>query len=303
VPSHIHHLNNRPSFELCGKQWEIGIYCDDCLQIYLHTPPPASTACSSEITVKVRFGLTISTGIANPETIITYGPTIATLKPGQKWSCSNAIKRDEFTQRLIDDTMAIKITMWWDLNAEWAPLQSAIFRDFARLFESGAGSDVVLCVAGKEFAVHRSIVSARSPVMRAMLDGRFKEGAVASKEPIKIEDVDANTMGQLLRFMYSDSIGSSPEDIAKYDRWSSLLIASDRFDVRDLFELAQTKLIELISRKNALDCLMLALKITAAIALKNTVVEFIKSNGISEEDLDRIDLDTAKELLRKMLPN
>ena len=111
--------------------------------------------------------------------------------------------------------------------------------DLARLLDSGAGADVEFEVEGELFSAHRIVLSARSPVFDALLNGGMREarevlqlggaagaqdgGDDAERRPspascggspppllprIKISDVRAPVFRALLHFAYTDELPS-----------------------------------------------------------------------------------------------
>jgi hypothetical protein len=102
-----------------------------------------------------------------------------------------------------------------------------------------------------------------------------------------------------LRFVYT---GTVPEDAASemtMETWAELFQVADRFDVRDLFALAQHKMSLLLEPGNACTCLSLTTRYQAAALLKEAVFDFISRNKIPAEDLDKLDGDTLRELVRR----
>lgn len=69
--------------------------------------------------------------------------------------------------------------------------------DLAALLASGEGSDVKFVVGDTSFRVHRIILSARSPVFRAMLQG-------PGKGTIAVEDVEPVVFQAVLRYLYTE---------------------------------------------------------------------------------------------------
>lgn len=63
---------------------------------------------------------------------------------------------------------------------------SDIGQHFGKLLESGKGADVCFEVDGEDFAAHKLVLAARSPVFRAQLFGPMKD---QYSQSIKVEDM------------------------------------------------------------------------------------------------------------------
>jgi len=79
-----------------------------------------------------------------------------------------------------------------------------------RLLAGGEGTtDVTFEVTGETVAVHRCILTARSPVFMAELFGPMKEKTLAC---VRIEDIEARVFRALLHFVYTDSLPPEMDD-------------------------------------------------------------------------------------------
>lgn len=81
-------------------------------------------------------------------------------------------------------------------------------------------SDFTIIVKTKEFKVHKSVLSARSPVFNQMFSSSMKE---AADNKVEINDIEPNTFEKLLGFIYSAKI---PEDLDYYAM--DLFVAADK---------------------------------------------------------------------------
>lgn len=95
-----------------------------------------------------------------------------------------------------------------------------LYEDFGNLFSDSIHSDCTIIVKSKEFKVHKSVLSARSPVFKIMFLSKMKE---AADSKVDITDVEPSTFEQLLIFIYS---GKIPEDLDFYAM--DLFVASDK---------------------------------------------------------------------------
>ncbi|XP_049843148.1 uncharacterized protein LOC126294963 isoform X3 [Schistocerca gregaria] len=122
----------------------------------------------------------------------------------------------------------------------------------SELLTSCTGADVTLCVRGGEIKAHRLILSARSPVFAAMLLRHDTEEAASGR--VQIPDVEAATMQQLVRYMYTDEVPEGKESAAE------LLAAADKYDLPLLKEACEDRLLQDLSAENVAECAVLALQ-------------------------------------------
>ncbi|OAY75942.1 BTB/POZ and MATH domain-containing protein 2-like [Ananas comosus] len=122
---------------------------------------------------------------------------------------------------------------------------SDLHRQFGRLLEDGAGTDVTFQVGaggGEAFSAHRCVLAARSPVFKAKFFGPM-EGS--SAERVKIDDIEPAAFKALLYFIYSDSLPPQMEEIDEESAVSMaqhLLVAADRYGLERLKILCEDKL-------------------------------------------------------------
>ncbi|GIY61089.1 BTB domain-containing protein [Caerostris extrusa] len=91
------------------------------------------------------------------------------------------------------------------------------------LLEDGVLSDAILRTGGEFFPIHRNIVSARSPVFRRMFDKEMREN-----EFIDVPDLDADTLRNLLLFLYTETV----KDL-QWQNASQLFKAAHLYQIRD----------------------------------------------------------------------
>jgi speckle-type POZ protein len=115
----------------------------------------------------------------------------------------------------------------------------------AKYFDSKVFSDItIVCSDKKEIPAHR-IILARSPVFAKIFTTE-----VAKK--IVVEDIDSDTMKELLRFIYI-GYAQNLDTLA-----SQLLYAAEKYDLPELKSICATELIELLSLENVFASLVLA---------------------------------------------
>lgn len=116
--------------------------------------------------------------------------------------------------------------------------------DFLALYESGEGTDIVLkSKHGHEFPCHQLILSARSPVFKAMFQHEMKEkaeGAVVMKE------MGGESLTMFCTYLYAGNLAGAETDfLLKYelDMWKELVKAADMYELHHLTKLAAHALV------------------------------------------------------------
>jgi speckle-type POZ protein len=99
---------------------------------------------------------------------------------------------------------AIEITVYGEIENFCTSVDSGstLDQDLRSLLKNGASTaDVTLIVGEKEYSLHRCILSARSPVFRAMLENptRERESGV-----IVLQEDDPEIIEHFVSFLYSD---------------------------------------------------------------------------------------------------
>lgn len=75
--------------------------------------------------------------------------------------------------------------------------------DLKKLLESGHNADVTFKVEDAELAAHRMILTTRSAVFAALLNGEMREG---KEGVVTVEDIRAPVFRALLHFVYTDTL-------------------------------------------------------------------------------------------------
>jgi len=145
-------------------------------------------------------------------------------------------------------------------------------KDLGTLLEDSEGTDVQFDVDGEVMAAHKIILSARSPVFQAMLNGPMREGHA---EMIEIADVRAPVFKALLHFAYTDDL---PLDLRgsklEVTMAQHLLAAADRFQLLRLRCLCEQRLCETVEVETVATTLALAEQNNAN-ELKRVCLEFV----------------------------
>ncbi|GIY03992.1 TD and POZ domain-containing protein 3 [Caerostris extrusa] len=127
---------------------------------------------------------------------------------------------------------------------------SVLKKNLRSSFEEGFMSDVKLKAKTCSFPAHKVILSARSPVFKAMFSSDMRESMCDS---VDIRDMDDETVRRMLQFMYTTDV----VDLG----WSSasdLYAAADRYEVLTLKEKCSSYLKANLRPSNACAALILA---------------------------------------------
>lgn len=121
--------------------------------------------------------------------------------------------------------------------------------DFEGLFETMKFSDVLINVQEHAFSAHKSILSARSPVLAAMFDHPTSENL---SNQIDIEDIKPEVFKEILRYIYTTRV-KQIQDIA-----CELLVAADKYLLVTLKTKCEKALLQTICTTNCAELLWLS---------------------------------------------
>ncbi|GBM31319.1 Speckle-type POZ protein B [Araneus ventricosus] len=122
--------------------------------------------------------------------------------------------------------------------------------DISSMLQDNFLCDVKLCTESETFPAHWFILSARSPVFRAMFKIDMKKKA---KDRIDIVDLKSDTVRRMLLYMYTDSLGE-----IKWKTAFDLYIAAKKFEIMTLKDKCSSFLKTNLSLTNACKILLLA---------------------------------------------
>ncbi|XP_055952816.1 TD and POZ domain-containing protein 1-like isoform X1 [Argiope bruennichi] len=162
-----------------------------------------------------------------------------------------------------------RITVVGKVNVSPGIEKSTILQDFEALYNSGLFSDVILCIGGREFNVHKAVLAARSPVFAAMFRNEMKEN---SENRIQIEDSNEIAVEELLRYLYAEKTIPLTPYLAL-----DLFELADKYDIQNLKAETVDYLKCNFSVENILDILVAA-DLHDERALKAEAIEFISNN-------------------------
>lgn len=121
-------------------------------------------------------------------------------------------------------------------------------KDIGELLTDDDHCDVILVVQNQEIKVHKLILSARSPVFKAMLSVDMKE---KRESRIVIPDIHFEAVKEFIKFLYSAQLNTT--NYAK-----DLLILSEMYQIIDLKEACENKLLSQLNKDNAMESLFIA---------------------------------------------
>jgi len=147
--------------------------------------------------------------------------------------------------------------------------EKELSKNLLSLFDNEQHSDFTIKTKGKEFRVHKAILSARSPVFSAMLEHENTEEVRSGI--VNVTDIDSDVMKAMLMFMYS---GHYNDDI---DFAESLLIAADKYRLEDLKQHCEKTLINNINAENVCQLVLLG-DIYSAKNLRERAITMIQKN-------------------------
>jgi len=146
---------------------------------------------------------------------------------------------------------------------------SSLSDDIKSLWSSKSSSDVLIVAGGKEFSVHRSILAARSPVLRSMFSTGMAEASTAT---VEITDISPEALEILLEFLYTDSFARQD---AEPQLTGDVLKAARKYEVPRLASLCEARAMTAINVESVAEWLMLAVMVGAE-QLKAACMRFLK---------------------------
>ncbi|GJN20402.1 hypothetical protein PR202_gb07777 [Eleusine coracana subsp. coracana] len=240
---------------------------------------------SHRIIVRFNFSFTNQVDLQKPSHIDTKQARKFFTDKQNSWGVYQFIKLEDLEQQHLKDdcfTVRCDIIVFGAARvadiAVPAPPAAAFMppppdwpQHFRALQQGGQGADVRFLVETKTFAVHRSVLAARSLVFSTELYGTMKEGA-ANTAIMEIDDMRADVFDNLLHFIYTDSL--LPETTSTTELAQHLLVAADRYGMERLKLICEDKLCRHISLNMVGTTLVLAEQHHCK-RLKHACLEFI----------------------------
>ncbi|PFH36780.1 BTB/POZ domain-containing protein [Besnoitia besnoiti] len=190
----------------------------------------------------------------------SYSPSDASI---QKWLVDGALRvRCEIQ-------IAMELTSSRPLRDASKAASSSFKQDIVKYCERDQTRDISV-VCGKEaYRASRFMLAARSEVLQAMLEGRFKE---ATESEIKFEDLPPHITKQMLDFIHYDRCslleGSNKacKNVNKIKKINDILLlfaAADKYDIKGLGDLCQDALIQSMDHHTIADIMVFAEQISS----------------------------------------
>ena len=208
----------------------------------------------------------------------TFGATVSSVSLMEKSKLlteTEGFLTDEkltiFCEINVHDTSTTAAVPSWNSAPSPAPevLDCDLGQQLGSLLETATLSDVTLAVGNEEIKAHKAILSARSPVFRAMFkhDG-FKE---QQENFVQIMDHDPKVVKEMLKFIYTGEAPKLKEMV------HDLFCIADQYQIERLKQLCEKQLWKDIDVKNVVDTLLLAMT-HDLIRLKRSCTRFITAH-------------------------
>ena len=126
--------------------------------------------------------------------------------------------------------------------------QQELSKDLSTLLSDEKFSDVEITCGERTFSCHKNILSARSPVFKAMFQADMKETASGK---VEIKDYSPDVIQQMIRYIYS-SRPFDETDVEDREQIMELLRAADQYKLDLLKEACEAKLSESLNVNNCL---------------------------------------------------
>lgn len=157
----------------------------------------------------------------------------------------------------------------------------SLLADLAKMMEDEASSDLTIRCEDKEIRVHTLILSARSPVLHAMLHSNMVERI---QGVIHIEDASMEVVQQMVRYMYTAKVQHD------FTRTKELLVLANKYQVLELVNYCSSRIFESLSEDNALEIGMFG-EMHNSEVLIHSCAKFIcydMTDSLAEDWMDRI---------------
>jgi len=131
------------------------------------------------------------------------------------------------------------------------PANLKLHSEFKECFQFGFFSDfLIVCSDGTQIRTHRFILSANSPVLKAMLQSPMKESISGVME---VNDIDGTTMNEILLFMY---------DSYNYYGWGkdmkAILYVAEKYQMESLKNKCVKEIIDSLNVQDVVEYFLLA---------------------------------------------
>ena len=128
--------------------------------------------------------------------------------------------------------------------------QTKLSSDLSALLSQATHQDVVLKAGDKMITAHRSLLSVRSPVFKAMFQTNMAE---TGSWCVRIQDMDAETMETMIGYIYTGKVPNLRTISAE-----NLMIAAYEYHLEELKEICEQYISTVLTDENAFHKLKLA---------------------------------------------
>ncbi|EPT27628.1 BTB/POZ domain-containing protein [Toxoplasma gondii TgCatPRC2] len=190
----------------------------------------------------------------------SYSPSDASI---QKWLVDGALRVKCEVQ------IAMELTSSRPLRGSGKTADNSFKQDIVKYCERDETRDVSINCGKEVYRASRFMLAARSEVLQAMLEGKFKE---ASESEINFEELSPHIAKQILDFIHYDRcslLEGSPKagkDGDKRKRIHDILqlfAAADKYDIKGLGDLCQDALIQNMDHYTIADIMVFAEQISS----------------------------------------
>ena len=135
---------------------------------------------------------------------------------------------------------------------------------FEQMLADKEFSDLEIECDWDKFRCHQSILAARSPVLKAMIqDGKEKAKKAEQLLKIEVDDVDREVFGVMLTFIYTGDLKKktsyfgTPLEKFLIEKASELMEVADKYQLDLLKEVWEEKLCSMLNVENSMEFLVL----------------------------------------------
>ncbi|GBN70857.1 hypothetical protein AVEN_242062-1 [Araneus ventricosus] len=196
---------------------------------------------------------------------------------------SFAVKNDLQTASCSEDSRLVQIQkISFSLREEQSvAVKNALIEDF-KTMPNRMDSDISLKTSSKTYYVHQCVLSAWSPVFRTML--------LTCPRVIDMEDTDGDTVGRMVRYIYTGEVKELGWDSA-----TRLYAFSNKYELSELKRVCSSYLKEHLCQSNTHETLQL-LNLHPDKDLENFVLDFVTENieDFSPQERSQLLLETVK---------
>ena len=134
-----------------------------------------------------------------------------------------------------------------------------------KLLEDKESCDFEINCGGKVFPCHKLLLSARSPVFKALFESKMRE---SESGKVTIKDINSEIMTVMLHFIYT---GSLAKETITTEIAIELLAAANKYQLEALKDICQDKIRSVLDAENAIEFLILG-EMYQANKLKHTAM-------------------------------